>query len=110
MNEGMRQATVIEPVMVPARAAAAMPSRAAGSTLQPQPRMATLTVDAASANTEPTDRSMPPMINTKVMPTASTIKSGIWLARVLNVSYDRKWLLNNENSAIIASKAPARPR
>ena len=36
------------------------------------------------------DRSMPPMINTNVMPTASTIKSGIWLARVLKVSYDRK--------------------
>jgi hypothetical protein len=29
---------------------------------------------------------MPPMINTNVMPTASTIKSGIWLARVLKVS------------------------
>ena len=46
----------------------------------------TLTVDAASASTEPTDRSMPPMISTKVMPTASTIRSGIWLARVLKVA------------------------
>ncbi|MCY1183031.1 hypothetical protein D9M73_236190 [compost metagenome] len=72
--------------MVPANAATAMPSRAAGSTPQPHPRIATLTVEAASASTEPTDRSMPPMINTKVMPTASTIRSGIWLARVLNVS------------------------
>jgi type VI secretion system protein ImpL len=70
----------------------------------------TLIVDAASANTEPTDRSMPPMIKTKVMPTASTIRSGIWLARVLKVSYDRKWLLRTENSATMASKAPARPR
>ena len=82
----MRQATVIEPVMVPASAAQAMPNKAAGSTLQPQPRIATLTVDAARASTEPTDRSMPPMISTKVMPTASTIRSGIWLARVLKVS------------------------
>ncbi|MNI90713.1 hypothetical protein D3C73_1482720 [compost metagenome] len=87
-----------------------MPSNAAGKMLQPQPRIATLTVDAASASTEPTERSMPPMINTNVMPTASTIRSGIWLARVLKVSYDRKWLLRTENSAIMASKAPARPR
>lgn len=63
-----------------------MPSKAAGNTLQPQPRIATLTADAARANTEPTDRSMPPMISTKVMPTDNTIKSGIWLASVLSVS------------------------
>ncbi|MNY61171.1 hypothetical protein D3C86_1978230 [compost metagenome] len=68
---------MIEPVTVPANAAAAMPSNAAGRTLQPQPRMATLTVEAASASTDPTDRSIPPMISTKVMPTARTIKSGI---------------------------------
>ena len=86
MNEGMRQATVMLPVTVPANAATAMPSSAAGSTLQPQPRIATLTVEAARASTEPTDRSMPPMIRTKVMPTASTIRSGIWLARVLKVA------------------------
>ncbi|MNZ66744.1 hypothetical protein D3C78_849750 [compost metagenome] len=110
MNDGMRQATVTAPVMLPASAATAMPSKAAGSTLQPQPRMATLTADAASASTDPTDRSMPPMISTKVMPTASTIRSGIWLARVLKVAYDQKWLLSNENSTIMASKAPARPR
>ncbi|MNN90044.1 hypothetical protein D3C81_2079420 [compost metagenome] len=77
MNDGIRHATVIEPVTVPANAADAMPSNAAGRTLQPQPRMATLTVEAASASTDPTERSIPPMINTKVMPTARTIKSGI---------------------------------
>ncbi|MOA42216.1 hypothetical protein D3C78_1642460 [compost metagenome] len=85
MNDGIRQATVIEPVMLPASAATPMPSNAAGSTLQPQPRIATLTAEAARASTEPTERSMPPMINTKVMPTARTIRSGIWLARVLKV-------------------------
>jgi hypothetical protein len=85
MNDGIRQATVIEPVMVPASAAQPMPSKAAGITLQPQPRIATLTADAARANTEPTDRSMPPMIRMNVMPTANTIRSGIWLAMVLKV-------------------------
>lgn len=55
-------------------------------TLQPQPSTATLTVDAASASTDPTDRSMPPMIRMNVMPTASTMRSGIWLAKVLKVS------------------------
>ncbi|MNM55793.1 hypothetical protein D3C81_669420 [compost metagenome] len=86
MNDGMRQATVTTPVILPASAAIAMPSTAEGSTPQPQPSIATLTVDAARASTEPTDRSMPPMISTNVMPTASTIRSGIWLARVLNVA------------------------
>ncbi|MNZ78369.1 hypothetical protein D3C78_969380 [compost metagenome] len=85
MNDGIRQATVIEPVILPANAATPMPNKAAGSTLQPQPSIATLTADAARASTEPTDRSMPPIISTKVMPTASTIRSGIWLARVLKV-------------------------
>src|SRR5471032_270013 len=109
MNDGMSHAKVMEPVIVPANAAQPMPSTAAGNTLQPQPRIATLTADAARAGTEPTDRSMPPMISTKVMPTANTIRSGIWLARVLKVSYERKWSLRNENNAIIASKAPAKP-
>ena len=72
--------------------------------------MATLTTEPARASTEPTDRSMPPMISTKVMPTASTIRSGIWLARVLKVAYERKWLLSKENSTTMLSKAPERPR
>ncbi|MCY1418153.1 hypothetical protein D9M71_337040 [compost metagenome] len=74
------------PVMEPANAAHPIPNNAAGNTLQPQPSIATLTADAARASTEPTDRSIPPIIRTKVMPTASTIRSGIWLARVLKVA------------------------
>ena len=53
--------------------AQAIPSIAAGSTPQPQPSVARLTAEAARASTEPTERSMPPTIRMKVMPTASKI-------------------------------------
>lgn len=85
MNEGIRQATVIEPVTQPARVAQAIPSIAAGSTPQPQPSVARLTAEAARASTEPTERSMPPTIRMNVMPTASTTRSGIWLAMARKV-------------------------
>ena len=69
----------------PARVAQAIPSIAAGSTPQPQPSVARLTAEAARASTEPTERSMPPTIRMKVMPTASTTRSGIWLAMARKV-------------------------
>src|ERR1700744_5666688 len=102
MNDGIRQPTVIAPVNVPVSAAAATPSKAAGNGDQCHFSATTLTTDAPSASTEPTDRSMPAMISTNVMPTAITTRSGIWLAIVLNVSYVRKCELSTENSTIIA--------
>ena len=40
---------------------------------------------ADNASTDPTERSIPPTINTSVMPTAMKVRSGIWLAMVDNV-------------------------
>ena len=86
MNEGMRQPTVTAPVTHPVRVAPAMPSNAAGSAPQCHCNAATLVTAAPRASTEPTDRSMPAMISTNVMPTDITTRSGIWFAIVLNVS------------------------
>src|SRR5581483_2219852 len=99
MNDGMRQPTVTPPVTVPVSAAAATPINAEGTGPQPHLSAATLTTDAASARTEPTDRSIPAMIRTKVIPTDMTTKSGIWFAIVLNVSYVKKCELSAEKSA-----------
>ncbi|MDR8957512.1 hypothetical protein FEP76_06041 [Burkholderia multivorans] len=63
-----------------------MPISAAGSGPHCHFSAATLTIDAASASTEPTDRSIPAMISTNVIPTDITTRSGIWFAIVLNVS------------------------
>jgi hypothetical protein len=86
MNDGIRQPTVTAPVSEPVTVATAMPLSAAGNGAHCHFSAATLTIDAASARTEPTDRSMPAMISTNVMPTDITTRSGIWFAIVLNVS------------------------
>ncbi|MNR29654.1 hypothetical protein D3C85_1470540 [compost metagenome] len=52
---------------------------------------------------------MPPMISTKVMPTAITTKVGILFDRVLKVARVKKFSLANENSTHMASRAPIRP-
>ena len=109
MNEGMRQPTEMRPVVAPHRAATNMPSRAALHTGQPQCTTASDSTEAASAITEPTDRSMPPMISTNVMPTAITTRVGMLFDRVLNVARVKKFSLANENSTHMASKAPIRP-
>ncbi len=86
MNDGIRHATVTPPVTQPVSVAPAMPSSAEGSAGQCHCKAATLVSAAPSASTEPTDRSMPAMINTNVMPIDITTRSGIWLAIVLKVS------------------------
>src|SRR6201996_7717425 len=106
MNDGMRHATVTSPVTAPVSAAAATPSSAEGNAGQCHFSAATLTTDAPSASTEPTDKSMLAMISTKVIPTDITTRSGIWFAIVTKVSYVRKCELSTENNAIIAISAP----
>src|SRR5450830_1729085 len=109
INEGIRQPTEIRPVMEPHTAATSMPSRAELHTGQPQCTVASDSTEAAKAITEPTDKSMPPMIRTKVMPTAITTKVGISFDKVLRVARVKKFSLANENSTHIATSAPIRP-
>ena len=105
----MRQPTEIRPVMAPQVAATSMPSMAALHTGQPQCTTASDRTEAASAMTEPTDRSMPPIIRMNVMPTAITTRVGILFDRVLRVARVKKFSLANENSTHMATSAPIRP-
>ncbi len=110
MNEGIRQPTEIKPVTMPHRLATNTPSTAAANKGQPQRTIAIDSTEAASAITEPTERSMPPMISTNVMPTAITTSVGMSLDKVVNVAAVRKFSLNKENSTHMANSAPIRPR
>ena len=90
MKDGSRQATDTAPVTAPQASPVARPSAAAAGTLHFSCRIAAAVAAALSASTEPTDRSMPAMISTKVMPTAITASAGISLAMVTKVSRVRK--------------------
>ena len=63
-----------------------------------------------NAITEPTDRSMFAMISTNVMPTATTVMSGIWLAIVVKVLTRRKCLVRMLKMATRTTTTPSRPR
>ncbi len=109
MKLGSRQATDTAPVIAPQIRPVARPSSAASGTGRCHCRMAAAATAALSASTEPTERSMPAMISTKVMPTAITASAGISLAMVTKVSTVRKYSLRLPNSAIMPSSTTARP-
>jgi hypothetical protein len=110
MKEGMRQCTETIPVSVPHSAATTTPSGAAAYSGQPQRTMAMDSMEAASAITEPTERSMPPMMRMKVMPTDITTSGGMSLESVMKVAALRKFSLRKANITHMASKAAIRPR
>jgi hypothetical protein len=110
MKLGRRQATETAPVTVPQTRPVASPSSAATGTESFHSRMAAAVTAALSASTEPTDRSMPAMISTKVMPTAITASAGISLAMETKVSRVRKYSLIVPNSAIMPTSTTVRPR
>lgn len=72
--------------------------------------MALAVAAADSASTEPTDKSMPAMISTKVMPTAITSRAGISLAMATKVSPLKKYSLRLLNSATMPTSTALRPR
>src|SRR6218665_45422 len=108
MNEGRRQATAMVPVMVPHTSPVASASAAAAGTVQPHCTIAAADM-AAGRITEPTDRSMPAMISTKLMPTAITASAGISLAMVMKVSALQKYSDSDENSATMPASTAPRP-
>ena len=56
------------------------------------------------ASTEPTERSMPAMMSTSVMPQAMMANGGIWLARVASVRVLRKLSLMIPKSAMSSAQ------
>src|ERR1700761_6467559 len=90
MNDGNRQATVIAPLIAPTTTPTPIARTVAGSSDQCHCSIAMPATAAASAIVEPTDRSMPAMISTKVMPTAVTATAGVAVAIVTEVPGGRK--------------------
>ena len=77
-----------------------MPRLAATDSGSPQPATATPMMPALNAMTEPTDRSMPPTISTRVMPIVITVSAGSWFNSVVRVVSDRKLSAANPKNAI----------
>ena len=93
MKLGSRQATDTAPVIVPHTRPVSKPSAPAAHTFMPHSMMACAATPADRASTEPTDKSMPAMINTNVIPTAMTASAGISLAILTKVSLLQKYSL-----------------
>ncbi|MNT00393.1 hypothetical protein D3C72_1348240 [compost metagenome] len=109
MKLGNRQATDTAPVTAPHSRPVISPSRPAAQGPSPHTRMACAATAADSASTDPTDRSMPARISTKVMPTAITASAGISLAMVTKVSLLQKYSERKLNSAIMPARTTSRP-
>ncbi len=110
MKLGRRHATDTAPVTVPHTSPVARPSAAATGTGSCHCRMAAAVTAALSASTEPTERSMPAMISTKVMPTAITASAGISLAIEMKVSRVKKYSLSEPKSTTMPTSTTVRPR
>src|SRR5258708_1902247 len=109
MKEGIFHVTETTPVIAPHNPATTNPPTAAGNGPHPRLTTAPLTAEPATASTEPTDKSLPPIINTNVIPTDITSRSGISLVIVLNVFAVRKCLEMVPNRTIIADNAVDSP-
>ena len=110
MKDGIDQPTLTSPLAKPQTRPALTPSAAAAHTGHCQSTMATPSRTAPNASTEPTDKSMPPTISTSVIPTAITVRSGLWLATVASVWSVKKWSHSALNRATRKNRTKSRPR
>ena len=86
----MPQPTVTPPFTSPAARPTASASPTAGPSPHPHCASATPRSAPLKASTDPTERSMPAMMRTNVIPTEITVRAGIWLASVAKVSGVKK--------------------
>ena len=89
-NDGSDQVTLTRPLIAPHAAPAASAASNAIGNGTCHFTMSVPSTAPDSASTEPTDRSIPPMTSTYVMPTAVSTVAGIWLAIVVNVFAEKK--------------------
>ena len=73
-------------------------------------RAASRTTAALSASTDPTERSMPPVITTSVMPVASSSASGIWLASATIVVHEKKCSVSEREAGHQQGQRRAKPQ
>ena len=109
MNEGIPHPTVTRPLAAPATQPDTEASGTAATSGQPHAVSALPSTALLSASTEPTERSIPPMTSTNVIPIAITASAGIWFASVTRVTRVRKWSLSAPNSASSSASTTSRP-
>src|SRR6266568_2942920 len=114
MKDGMPSRTLMRPLSVPAARPVPRQSDAAVQNGQCQSIMATPSAAPQKPRTEPMDRSIPPMMRTRVMPAATTVRVGMRFASVVSVRTVRNLSLkapNSKSSPIqIAKRAANSPR
>ena len=93
MNDGNRHATLMAPVVVPHATPHTSPKATADGKFHCHDCSATAVRPLHSASTEPTDRSMPAITSTNVMPTDITSSAGTSFAMAVKVSRLRKYSL-----------------
>src|ERR1035437_5160037 len=99
MNDGTPSRTLTSPFSVPAANPMPMQSAAPAHNDHSQFTIATPSAAPQSPSTEPTERSMPPMMSTSVMPAATTASVGMRLAIVPSVREVRKFWLSAPSSS-----------
>src|SRR6185369_2670736 len=97
MKDGIDKRTLSSPLSKPADKPTRPQSRALVQSDQCQSTIATPRTAPLRPRTDPTERSIPPMIRTSVMPAETTVRVGMLLASVLKVLTVRKFLLNPPN-------------
>ena len=85
MNEGIDQRTETMPLARPQIPPMPRQATSASQKGQAQSAMAIPRTHPERASTEPTDRSIPPITRTSVIPTETTVKSAIWLTMIRSV-------------------------
>ncbi len=110
MKEGNRHRRETQPLKAPQSAPVLRASSTAAHSGQRHWAKATPTRAPHKPSTEPTERSISATIKTKVMPVATSIAAGIWLARVRKVSGLKKCRVERLKMSTSRPSAVARPR
>ena len=97
INEGTRSRALIQPFTQPAKLPARIARSTATGTGTSQLSRAKPNTAPAKPSTEPTDRSIPAVMITRVMPAAMTVSVGIWLAKLEKVAAVKNRSLLSEN-------------
>ena len=90
INDGNAKKLLKQPLTSPHRVPVMRPSIKASGNGSPYTTAATPATAELSPTTEPTDRSIQPTINTRVMPTATTVSAGSWLSIEAKVVREKK--------------------
>jgi len=104
MMGGMRMRVVSRPFSTPQTPPASMPTRKARGTGTSRNLASTAEITPDRATVEPTDRSMPPAMTTRVSPKAQIPMIETWRRITMKFSKVRKALVSREKMTMSASR------